>query len=158
MSGGTRNRLGAVAQLLLSAAAELQSTERRAELQATGDRAMLPLADIVRDEHRANLVRSEVLPEAFQSPVAWAIMVELYSAHSEQQRSCVKHVCLASTAPNTTVLRHLRILVNEGWVIRSPSRTDKRLVWLTASDPAIELIEAWAGKRAVDLAKLRSVS
>lgn len=149
MSGGIDYRLTVAAELLQSAAEEIQREQHTAKLS---------LVDIVRDEHRANIVRSELMPKALQSQVAWAIMSELYSAYAEGRRSCVKHVCLASTAPNTTVLRHLSILVRDGWVRRSAAESDKRVVWLIATEPAIELIESWAGRRADDLVQLQSAS
>ncbi len=145
MSGGTGHKLAVAAQLLESVAQDLLM---KSEVR-------LPKRDaVMRDELHALNTRREVLPAAMQTPIAWVIMAELYLAHVEGRNSCVKHVQLACEAPETTVLRYLNLLVDDGWVIRTASKSDKRVVELEATEAAIERIEAWAYRRAGEIYSL----
>ena len=149
MSGGTDHKLAVAAQLLESVAQDLL---KKSEVR-------LPKRDdVMRDEFHALSARREVLPSAMQTQIAWVIMAELYLAHIEGRTSCVKHVQLASGAPETTVLRYLNQLVGDGWVIRTTSKSDKRVVQLVPTKAAIERIQAWADHRAGEIyALIRSV-
>ncbi len=142
MSEGKNNKFAEAARLLESVAQDLLAGSSGANPSN---------ADVILDEFRTLNVRRKLLPETMHSQIAWAIMTELYLAYLQAKPCCVKHVCLASGAPDTTVLRYLEPLVSEGWVRRSRSVSDKRVVRLMPTNRAIEVIEAWAERRANEM-------
>ena len=70
--------------------------------------------------------------ELFRDP-AWDILLELYASELEHVRTSVTDVCNASGAPATTMLRWIRRLENEGWVVRAHDSMDKRRMFLELS-------------------------
>lgn len=145
MSEGAHRRLGAVAELLQGAVRDI--------LQEFEHDPIHP-HHLLEDEVRTYELREALLPAEMQSMIAWRIVLELYQARMEERRCLVKHVCLASTAPATTVIRHLDILVKAGWIIRGSSEADGRYTVLDLSIRAREKVEAWLERRAADLNSL----
>lgn len=125
------------AELIESAAREL----RGCQCQAKHGRHLIAI-----DELSAMHSKISDLPQSWHSRCAWAIIAELYSVFHEVRVAYVKHICLASPIPATTTLRHLQILVDEGWTLRVPCEDDRRKVHLTLSEQSIERIEIWADK------------
>ncbi len=138
MSGGIEHTLNLAAELVERAAQEIANAPTIIEPGTL---------EVVRAEFAASSIRQESLPKAMRPEIAWRIMMELYLAHREHRKSYVKHVCLSSGAPDTTVLRYLETLIGDGWVSRHRSKDDRRVVELEATQPAIEVIEAWAKTR-----------
>lgn len=139
MSGGIEHTLNLAAELVERAAQEIAHAPTVIEPGTL---------DVVRAEFAASSVRQEFLPKAMRPEIAWRIMMELYLAHRERRKSYVKHVCLSSGAPDTTVLRYLETLIGDEWVSRHRSKDDRRVVELAVTKAAIEVIESWAEIRA----------
>ena len=63
--------------------------------------------------------------DLMQDP-SWTMLLELACAHLQQTRVSVTSVCMASGAPDTTALRYLRLLEDDGLVERSRDLQDGR--------------------------------
>lgn len=63
--------------------------------------------------------------EFFGEP-AWDIYLDLYIAAHERRDVSVTSACLATTLPPTTALRWLRLMEDEGIVVRERDERDSR--------------------------------
>lgn len=122
-----------------------QATTRIILASGEGHVSKLQLA---RTEQDYVHLRQKILPESWQPLPAWSVIVELYLAHHEHRKACVKHVTVAASAPAATVLRHVDLLISEGWVNKWPSKVDRRVNHLSLTRPAFKLVDSWLRTRA----------
>lgn len=101
----------------------------------------------VLDDAYGRIVRTEGMPIRWQSRVSWAILLELYRAYMDLERCAVKQVQLASGAPDATVQRYLSELIEGGWVRKTPSDADRRVMYVSLTGTSINILDAWADKR-----------
>jgi len=73
--------------------------------------------------------------QLFSDP-AWDIMLELFVAGLEEREVAVTNLCVSSNVPDTTVLRWIRTLSQEGIVTRRKDKVDKRRVLVELTRPA----------------------
>ena len=66
-------------------------------------------------------------PDLFGEP-AWDILLDLFIAAGEVKSVSVSSACIGSAAPATTGLRWLRVLADEGLVVRENDQEDHRRV------------------------------
>lgn len=133
----------------------INAIERIADkLRMIENRTFPALESVIVDEQVIAQDRRDILPKSWQCQVAWSIVVELAAAREEGRRACVKHAILASQAPTATVNRRLTTLAEEGWIIRGEAHNDHRLVCLTLTDKAAEVLKEWAERRAERLVSL----
>lgn len=75
--------------------------------------------------------------DLFADP-AWDILLELYALELAQERVSVSKLCLAAGVPDTTALRWIVKMENEGLLERQNDRFDGRRVWVQLSEKASE--------------------
>lgn len=63
--------------------------------------------------------------DMFSDP-AWDIMLDLFASHTGRKRISVSSACIAARVPATTALRHLRGLIERGFVERIADDVDHR--------------------------------
>ena len=71
--------------------------------------------------------------DLFADP-AWDILIDLFIAYEEGQGISVSSACIASAVPTTTALRWLKILEEEGHILRNNDPSDARRVNLYLSE------------------------
>lgn len=124
------------ARKLLSMATELMSVARDLEGGGKEDDATegvklsstdTVLAEVARQIYSARRKRSMLIDddEFFGEP-AWDIYLDLYIAAHERRDVSVTSACLATTLPPTTALRWLRLMEDEGIVVRERDDRDSR--------------------------------
>lgn len=65
---------------------------------------------------------------------AWAILLEIFVAHTRGEMATMTSACARSGAPTTTALRYLNALVDQGCVTKTQSHTDSRVYFVELSD------------------------
>lgn len=80
--------------------------------------------------------------EIFGEP-AWDILLDLYVAFVEDKRVSVSSACIGSAAPSTTGLRWLRVLAEEGLIVREHDPDDQRRVMVRLSEAGIKAMDAY---------------
>ena len=70
--------------------------------------------------------------ELFAEP-AWDMLLDLFHAELAQQRICVSSACIAAGVPATTGLRWLKILEQQGLVLRECDARDARRTFVALS-------------------------
>lgn len=66
----------------------------------------------------------------------WDMLLDLYSARLRGKRIGVTSLCLAAHVPPTTALRHIAILVERDYIIRSRDPDDARRILVQLTDKA----------------------
>lgn len=106
-----------------------------------GERALSRLT-IAQAWIAARKARDEVLDAALFANPAWDILLDLYLSHAQKRGVCVSDVCLASSAPSSTVMRWIVTLEHRGLVERAPDPRDKRRTMLCLSPEGVTKMEA----------------
>lgn len=78
-------------------------------------------------------------PKLFGEP-AWDMLLQLYAVELEHDRISVYHLCLASGVSQTTALRWIAKLENEGLVCREPDAFDRRRSWMQLTPVGKDLL------------------
>lgn len=97
----------------------------------------------VRDVIRARAKRRKFFNADFFSDPAWDILLELYACSAVKRSVSVSKLMFAIEVPQTTGLRWIAILENDGLVVRSPDPTDRRRIWVRLSDLGRQKMEAY---------------
>ncbi len=116
-------------------AAELE--ELRGKLDQLGRRFATPAAQassaIVHLVIRARAVRLQLFDDGLFTDPAWDMLLHLYAHELDHQRVAVSNLGEASLVPQTTALRHMKILELRGLITRRPDELDGRRVWVELS-------------------------
>lgn len=72
---------------------------------------------------------------------AWDILLEAYLARKQKQETSVTSLCHAAAAPQSTALRHIKLMVDKGLLVRRDDPRDQRRVFIAISDFAADLME-----------------
>lgn len=72
---------------------------------------------------------------------AWDILLDLYINHVQGRKECVSNVCIASSAPATTVSRWIALLEKQGLIERASDPNDKRRTLLGLSADGLRRME-----------------
>lgn len=99
--------------------------------------------------YRFRRVRDEAFgPKLFSDP-RWDILLDLFIAREEGTKISISSICIGSSVPATTALRHLSALAKEGLVSRVSSDEDGRIAWLaltpTGYDKLAAVLRSWSG-------------
>lgn len=73
--------------------------------------------------------------DIFADP-SWDILLDLFVSELDGIRVTISSACIAASAPQTTGLRHLKILECRGLVRRVDDELDKRRAYVVLTDPA----------------------
>ena len=91
------------------------------------------LAAAARREHRLRRMREEYIACSLLGEPAWDMLLDLFAHSVRGEKVPVSSACVAAHCPPTTALRYIDMLVQEGFIMRSADKTDKRPVLLTLS-------------------------
>jgi DNA-binding MarR family transcriptional regulator len=78
----------------------------------------------------------------FSDP-AWDILLELFIAEIEMRQVPVTNLCFTSNVPDTTVLRWIRLMEQDGLLIRRKDKVDKRRVLVQLNRQAADAMRAY---------------
>lgn len=98
----------------------------------------LPDPRLVRQIIRQRQGRSRFFDAELFSDPAWDMLLDLTAAHAEHHRVSVSSLCIASGVPPTTALRWIRQMTETGLLERIEDSKDKRRVFITLSDAAVD--------------------
>jgi len=93
-------------------------------------RPTLPDAKRVRMLIRDRQRRTCYFKSGLFSDPAWDMLLDLTAAEMEQTKVSVTSLCIASGVPDTTALRWINVMIDEGLVKRVDDKTDKRRVFI----------------------------
>ncbi len=85
---------------------------------------------------------------------AWDIMLELFVAETENSEVPVTNLCYTSNVPDTTILRWIKLLCDQGLLVRHKDDVDKRRVLVHLSAHAREAMDLYVCEQLVAYAKL----
>lgn len=68
---------------------------------------------------------------------SWDILLDLFIAHLRNRQISITSACMASRVPQTTGLRWLALLENDGLVVRERDPLDARRIFVQLTKPAI---------------------
>lgn len=98
-----------------------------------GGRALLLAAQVEYDELT---LREKYLPRDFCDGAAWNALLFLLIMRIEERSVSITDAVSAARVAPTTALRHLTLLVEEGFCHRDPDPTDARRCWIALTDKA----------------------
>jgi DNA-binding MarR family transcriptional regulator len=94
----------------------------------------LLLAARVRNRIRQRRKRETLFnAEIFADP-AWDMLLDLYAAELEGSDVSVSSLCIAAAVPTTTALRWIKLLSDQGWLVRQQDPNDGRRINMRLSD------------------------
>ncbi|MFV0645043.1 MAG: hypothetical protein ACK5NN_11185 [Sphingomonadaceae bacterium] len=96
----------------------------------------LPGLDELRREVGARKWRLKDMDQGLFAEPAWDMMLDLAIAHREGRQISVSSLCIASGVPETTALRLIQRMVDQGWFERDRDLVDKRRSYIQLSDQA----------------------
>jgi hypothetical protein len=88
-------------------------------------------------------------PALFFDP-SWTMLLDLFRAELRQKQVSVSSVCYASGVPETTALRYIRVMEDQGYLTRMPDPTDRRRVFLCLTPTASERLTGYFTKLGSD--------
>jgi DNA-binding transcriptional ArsR family regulator len=133
-------QMGKMANLL----AELSEEEGApAKPEGGGDKGQKLEAGQVRAIIRARRLRDQYLPADLFADPAWDMLLDLMAARLEGHRVAVSSLCIAAAVPATTALRWIKMLTDQGLVVRSADPQDGRRVYIELADEAARALTAY---------------
>jgi DNA-binding MarR family transcriptional regulator len=129
-----------VINLLHNIAAQLNRIETqqtsRAQVQSAASIDMLDLASTMRR------TRDKAFPKPYFSDAAWELLLDAHAAEKKQKKISITDLGLSADIPQSTTLRYIERLEQDGYLIRTPDVHDKRRVFISLSE---------AGRKAMDM-------
>ncbi|TVV76116.1 winged helix DNA-binding protein [Sphingomonas solaris] len=92
----------------------------------------------VRAMIRARRLRELFFASDLFADPAWDMLLDLMAARLERRQVAVSSLCIAAAVPPTTALRWIKLLTEQGILIRIADPTDGRRVFIELSDAAAE--------------------
>ena len=92
----------------------------------------------VRAMIRAPRLRELYFPADLFADPAWDMLLDLMAARLERRQVAVSSLCIAAAVPPTTALRWIKLLTDQGILIRIADPTDGRRVFIELSEQAAE--------------------
>lgn len=71
------------------------------------------------------------------------MLLDLYAAHYEEEAVTVFSLCIAGSVPNTTALRWVKRMCDQGWFVRRVDSRDRRRAFVHLSERAISQLDAY---------------
>lgn len=100
------------------------------------------LKDILQRRER----RNKFFPDDLFFDPAWDILLNLALAELQQRRMSVSALCFSMGVPQTTALRWIKSMTDNGWVLRSDDPLDARRKFLELSEFAsVKMLDYLAG-------------
>ena len=87
-----------------------------------------------KDLYKERLARRRYFSANLFGEPAWDILLDLYIAEKENRVTSVTSACLGAQVPQTTAIRWIRMLEQEGLVVRDQDRHDGRRRLLRMSE------------------------
>lgn len=100
--------------------------------------AVLPDPRLVRRVIHQRQARQRFFDSDLFADPAWDMLLDLAAALAEHHRVSVSSLCIASGVPATTALRWIRQMTETGQFDRVEDSSDKRRVFITLSDAAVD--------------------
>jgi hypothetical protein len=101
-------------------------------------RPSLPDPRLVRRIIRQRQLRARFFDAELFADPAWDMLLDLTAARVEHARVSVTSLCIASAVPPTTALRWIGQMTEAGLLQRVEDETDRRRVFITLSEPAVD--------------------
>ena len=92
---------------------------------------------------RHRQMRARFFKGALFSDPAWDMLLDLTAAQIEQAQVSVTSLCIASGVADTTALRWINVLVEEGLFKRVNDETDKRRVFIELTPKATRAVSGY---------------
>ena len=73
---------------------------------------------------------------------AWDMLLDLYIAECEHRKVAVLTACLGAAAPQTTAIRWMRVLEENGLIRRETDRNDARRIYVRLTEPALRMMRS----------------
>ena len=107
--------------------------------RTSGQRLIGSAAAIVLESKLHNIIqrrerRTKFFPDDLFADPAWDILLNLSLAELQQRRMSVSSLCFCVGVPQTTALRWIKSMTDNGWVIRTDDPLDARRKFLHLSD------------------------
>lgn len=113
---------------------------------ATPSDTVDPLTALRNNIHNRRL-RNKLLPAELFSDPAWDMILDLALAALEQRQVSVSSLCLAANVPTTTALRWIKIMLDQGLLLRTDDAADRRRSFVAISEPLLAQVVEFASKR-----------
>ena len=134
--GSSLNRLNAdfprIAEALTSIEARVVALQQQTTPTVATQTTPLQRA---KEYYRKRRSRERIFERSdlFADP-AWDILIDLFIAYEEGQGISISSACIASAVPTTTALRWLKLLEEEGHILRNNDPSDARRINLYLSE------------------------
>ena len=100
-------------------------------------------ARFARETIRRRRKRDDHFPPGLFADPGWDILLDLYAAHYEGEAVSVSSLCIAAAVPQTTALRWITTMTNDGWLVRWEDAGDRRRAYLKLSEKAKNRMDAY---------------
>lgn len=84
-------------------------------------------AEIAKSQYSARRVRERFFEKKIFGEPAWDMLLELYASELNDEKISTSNLILSSSAPNSTALRWMKHLEDQGLVIKKSSNIDGRV-------------------------------
>lgn len=81
--------------------------------------------------------RRDFLPARLFGEPAWDMLLELFMQYAGGAKVSTTSLCIASGVPNSTALRHIAMLEEEGLIKRSTSEFDRRVTFVELTEKGV---------------------
>ncbi len=122
-------------------ALDRRSGDRRAGDRRNGESLAEARLRRVRAAIGARRLRDKTFPFDLSGDVCWTILLDMYLSHLEQRADSISSVGIASGAPSTTALRHIRQLTDRGLIERYADPDDGRRVLIRLTGEAATMMD-----------------
>ncbi len=133
-------QMGRMASLLAELSEEEGPPAPKAEASGGGPEVD---AGYVRAVIRARRLRDQFFPEGLFADPAWDMLLDLMAARLEGNRVAVSSLCIAAAVPATTALRWIKLLTDQGLLVRRADPQDGRRVYIELADETALALTAY---------------
>lgn len=98
---------------------------------------------LARTIQRVRLIGNRLMGARVMSDPKFEMLLELFIAHHEGRPRTVGDLCVSADAPQTTSLRHIERLEQDGFLQRHPDMRDRRRSLVEPTDQAIAGMSAY---------------
>lgn len=92
---------------------------------------------------RQRQMRASFFKRGLFSDPAWDMLLDLTAAQIEGIRVSVTSLCIASGVPDTTALRWINVMIDEGLFKRVNDKNDKRRVFIELTSKAVTAVDGY---------------
>jgi DNA-binding MarR family transcriptional regulator len=105
----------------------------------------LRLAEYVDRMRRLRLKRNEIIGAPLFRDPAWDMLLDLFVSHERREQVSMVALALASGVPQSTALRTIQRLEEQGLIVREGDPGDLRRSWVRATPEVLSGIATMAG-------------